>query len=148
MLSATIAILSTPIVVSDSNPQVAIAGTNQLYRYECTLTVPALLVPAYSAATNPTGVDRMPNTSQSSQLIWALVTGAAALQPFYNTAFAAGTLTLYDGVVNVNSATALSVVEATVVLNCAQWQTDLNAWNPWVNYGTYYNGTWHSIGIP
>jgi hypothetical protein len=51
--------------------------------------------------------------------------------------------------VNVNSASTLATVEATVQLNCAQWQTDLNAWNPWVNYGTYYNGsTWTSIGIP
>jgi hypothetical protein len=149
LLSATIAILSTPTVLSDQSAQVSVSGTNKLYRYECTLTVPAALVPVYALALTPT-IDRMPFTSQTSQLIWSLVNGASALQPYYNTAFANGIFTIYDGSVNVNSATTLSVVEAIIQSNCAQWQTDLNAWNPWANYGTYFSlsGTWNSIGVP
>ena len=144
MLQANIAILSTPLVISDQNPQVIVGGTYQLYRYECTLTVPAARVALYAGSTN---VDRMPNTSQTSQLMWSLVTGASALQSLYSAAFVAGIITVYDGSVVVNSGTALATVEATIQPNCAQWQTALNAWNPWSNYGTYYNGTWHSIGI-
>jgi hypothetical protein len=149
MLQANIAILDTPTVISDSNPQVSISGTNKLYRYECTLTVPALFVPFYSSALSTAVVDRMPNTSQSSSVVWSAISGASALQPLYNTAFAAGILTVYDGVENVNASTSLATVEGILVSNCAAWQTDLNAWNPWVNYGTFYNGTsWTSIGIP
>ena len=149
MLQANIAVLSTPTVVSDANPQVSISGTNKLYRYECTLTVPALFVPFYSTSFATGGtLDRMPNTSQSSQVIWAAISGAAPLQSLYNTAFANGILTVYDGVESVNSSTTIATVEGILVSNCATWQADLNAWNPWVNYGTFYNGTWTAVGIP
>jgi hypothetical protein len=149
MLQANIAILSTPVVVSDANPQVSISGTNKLYRYECTLTVPALFVPFYSSSFSIGAVlDRMPNTSQSSQVIWAAISGASALQAYYNSAFAAGILTVYDGQENVNSSTPIATVEAILVLNCATWQSDLNAWNPWISYGTFYNGSWTALGIP
>lgn len=150
MLQASIAILGTPTVVSDQNNQDSISGTNKLYRYECLLVVPSLFVPLYSSSLATAGaiLDRMPNTSQSSQISWAAISGASALQPLYASAFSAGILTVYDGTVSVSTGTAISVPEAVIVSNCGAWQTDLNAWNPWSNYGTYYNGTsWTAIGI-
>jgi hypothetical protein len=148
MLSATIALLGSPLVTSDTNTQDSITGANKLYRYECTLIVPAVFVPFYSSVYNNNQVDRMPGTSQSSQLLWGVVQGAAALQALYNSAFGAGILTVYDGGINVNATTALATVETTAAQNCAQWQTALTAWNPWANYATYFNGSiWQTATI-
>jgi hypothetical protein len=141
MLQASIALLDSPLVQSDQNPSPTITGTYRLYRYECTLVVPATFVPFYSSTYSTATTDRMPNTSQASQILWGVVSGAAALQALYNSAYSAGILTAYDGAVTVASATTLATVEATVVTDCANWQTALNAWNPWGNYATYYNGT-------
>ena len=149
MIGGNIAILATPLVVSDANAERQPGGPSKLYRYECTLVPTANRVQFYSSTYTSAVPDRMPGTSQSSIVIWAAIPGAAAVQSRYDAAFSSGILTLYDGILIVNAAVALATVEANIVSQCAQQQTNLNAWNPWANYGTFYNGTtWTTVTIP
>lgn len=148
MVQGSIALLDSPLVVSDTNPTPTLGGSYKLYRYECTLTVPAQFVPFYSLANASSVVDRMPNTSQNSQILWTVIQGAAPLQPLYTTAYNAGILTAYDGAAIYSTTATTATVEADVVTKCAGWQTALTAWNPWSNYGTFYNGTaWQTVTI-
>jgi hypothetical protein len=148
MIGGSIAILSVETVANDTNNTPIVGGLSRQYKYECTLVPTAGRVQFYSSAYSGAAVDRMPGTSQSSQVIWAAITGAAALQSLYNSAFASGILTLYDGNKTFDSSVSLATVEAAIVTDCAKQQTNLNAWNPWASYGTFYNGsTWTSLGV-
>lgn len=148
MIQASIAILSVETVANDTSKVPQVGGSSRLYNYECSLVPTAARVQFYSSTYSSASPDRMPGTSQSSQIIWLAISGAASLQPLYNAAFASGILTLYDGSKSYDSSISLATAEAAIVADCAKQQTNLNAWNPWVDYGTFYNGSsWTSLGV-
>ena len=144
MIQGNMVMLTTPIVTSPQNSTPDPGGGATAYRYECTLVVPAPAVPFYS---NIFGsqyqADRMPGTSQVSQIIWPLIQGASAVQPLYNIAFEFGIITSYDSSIAVQSTTAIATVEGLISADCTDRQTKLNGWNQFSNYGKYnQNGTW------
>lgn len=104
---------------------------------ECILTVPANQTYFYSSAYTQGG--QMFGTQQKTNFSWGGLVGAAAQQTNYTGAFAAGVISAYE----IFIPASLTVAQAQAPTLCGYAQTNLNNWNPWVNYGNYYNGTWN-----
>jgi hypothetical protein len=139
MLQGTQAILST--VPSSSNILVtpSLTQASTAFLGMCWLTVPQARTPFY-AINDPY---RMPGTSQTTAIVPAFFSIPAGMLQ----ALASGVYTEYDYWYNAYGAT-LADSESAVTSQCAAQQSNLNAWNPWVNYGTYYlGGTWHHVGV-
>lgn len=133
LIPATIAVLSTTPVVS-AGGAAAVGATDLAWQFACELTVPAARV-AYYATNNPF---RMPGTSQTTSFYNA----PAAFQG----ALTLGIFTEFVDYTYSSSTQTLANVEADMVTRCTNYQTNMNTWNPWANYGTrYFNGTWTPV---
>lgn len=134
------AILASTPSCSSQTPQPCVNGAFVTYYYECDLIVPQQRVKYYMANNNP-----MPGTSQTSQIIASSLAAIPALVTDWNN----GVFTIYDSWFIPPSNVTLATVEAEINTACATAQTNLNAWNPWVNYSTFYNpitATWTAQG--
>jgi hypothetical protein len=59
-----------------------------------------------------------------------------------------GIFTEYEGTVFTNSTNPITTAEPLIVTSCATQQANLNAWDPWNYYGSYYTlaGAWGTQG--
>jgi hypothetical protein len=137
---ASIFVLASVPSLSGSSLQPAIGGTNLAWQYACELTVPKARVPFYSSLIG--APFRMPGTNQSSQIILSQVTGVTgAIAAAYTAALSSGVMTEFQDYYIANSSVSAANVEVAIVAACAGQQVNLNNWNPWMAYGTFYNGT-------
>jgi hypothetical protein len=143
LLPYTQVILASIPSCSSQGIQPCVGGAFTAFQYECDLVVPQQRV-KYYGSTASASTFTMPGTSQSSQFQPASTIPAPIVTDLTN-----GVLTVYSSTLSVTTGTLVSVVETQINSLCATAQTNLNSWNPWVNYSTFYNpltATWTALG--
>lgn len=144
--TATANIIPATILIFEAIPSLngaalnpGLGASNIAWHYGCELAVPKARVPFYAGAQG--APYRMPGTLQTSAGISALIGGfPGAVATAYQAAWASGVLTEFSDFYISNSSVTVANVEAAIVAACAAQQTNLNGWNPWMGYGTFYNG--------
>jgi hypothetical protein len=147
ILPATMVILSAVPTINGTSTSPVSGGQYTAYQYLCWLTVPQHRVGFYvGGLTN--SVFRMPGTTQTTAAATSLVSGfnSGPTGPNLLLALSYGIMTEWDDFVVQSSSSPIANAEAEMVTRCGVEQTNLTTWNPWGNFGTYYNGTWNTQG--
>lgn len=142
LIPATIFVLGSPLSRSGSGLSIDINASYIAWQFVCELTVPQHRVPFYSSVT--LSQFRMPGTAQSTQITTSLVIGMTAAQAAaYNTALTNGILTEFSDYYIASSTVTAANIEIAIAAACAAQQTNVNAWNAWAAFGSFFsNGTW------